>query len=142
MAYDLASGLHRKLTAPMHEMLGSSKIFLLNAAQHLGMFRYAWLIPYALIALVCGLYFFKFWLSLPKQTRRIFLISAVSLLTGAIVFELFEGSYTSIHGEHNFTYVMLATIDKSLQMGGIIYFIYGQLEYIAETYKNVSLQFE
>jgi hypothetical protein len=41
MAYDLASGLHRTLTAPMHALLGASKNTLFNTGNQLGIFRYA-----------------------------------------------------------------------------------------------------
>jgi hypothetical protein len=142
MSYDLATGLHRKLSAPMHAWLGSSKNVLFHASNNLGIFRYAWVIPYFVIAIACCLYFFKFWLSLPNKTRNKFLISAILLLSGALGFEFLEGNYTLINGEHNFMYAaVLVTIDKSLQMGGIIYFIYAQLEYIADTYKEIQLRF-
>jgi hypothetical protein len=143
MAYDLATGLHRKLTPVIHSLLGSSKNLFFHASNNLGIFRYAWVIPYLIIAIVCCIYFFKFWLSLPKRTRINFLVSAILLLSGALGFELIEGSYTAIHGEENFVYGgILVTIDKSLQMSGIIYFIYGQLEYIADTFKDIKLSFE
>jgi hypothetical protein len=142
MSYDLATGLHRKLSAPMHTLLGSSKNMVFHASNNLGIFRYAWVIPYLAIAIACCIYFFKFWLSLPSKTRNKFLISAILLLSGAIGFEFIEGYYTSIHGEENFIYAgVLVTIDKCLQMGGIIYFIYSQLEYIAETFKEVKINF-
>lgn len=143
MAYDLATGLHRKFTPVMHALLGSSNNLFFHASNNLGIFRYAWVIPYLIIAIGCCIYFFKFWLSLPKKTRVNFSVSAVLLLSGALGFELIEGSYTAIHGEENFVYGgILVTIDKSLQMSGIIYFIYGQLEYIADTFKEIKLSFK
>lgn len=140
IAYDLATGLHRKLTPIMHALLGSSESLFLQATINLGIFRYAWVLPYIIIAASCCIYFFKFWLSLPKKTRTNFFVSAALLLSGALGFELIEGSYTAIHGEENFVYGgILVTIDKSLQMSGIIYFIHGQLEYIADTFKDIKL---
>ena len=90
MAYDLATGLHRKLTPVIHSLLGSSKNLFFHTSNNLGIFRYAWVIPYLIIAIVCCIYFFKFWLSLPKRTRINFLVSAVLLLSGALGFELIE----------------------------------------------------
>lgn len=143
ISYDLATGLHRKLTPIMHSLMGSSKSLLLQATINLGIFRYAWVLPYIIIAASCCIYFLKFWLNLPKKTRTNFFVSAVLLLSGALGLELIEGSYTAIHGEENFVYGgILVTIDKSLQMSGIIYFIYGQLEYIADTFKDIKLSFE
>jgi len=108
----------------------------------LGIFYFAWVIPGIALVLVLGLFFLRFLLSLPATTRRRFLIAATLYLGGALGVELIGGQYAELHGFESFTYSMIATVEESLEMAGLILFIRALLKYCAESYKEVGFRFE
>ena len=45
-----------------------------------------------------------------------------------------------LHGRDNLTYSMMVTVEESLEMGGVILFIWALLVYIADNYKEVRFE--
>ncbi len=45
------------------------------------------------------------------------------------------------HGRQNLTYVLLATLEETLEMAGVIVMIYGVLAYVRDTWGEVRLTF-
>ncbi len=74
--------IHEKITAPIQEMIGHD---------HLGFFKYSWIIPYAIISLIVGLYFLKFLFSLPKKTTKRFFIAGIWYVVAALGIEGITG---------------------------------------------------
>ena len=56
--------------------------------------------------------------------------------------ELIGGNYAEIYGRDNLIYIALTTIEESLEMLGVIVFIWALLEYIAATYREIEVQFD
>ena len=133
MAVDEAVSLHEMLVEPTRKLLGDD---------NLGAFYFAWVIPGIVIVLVLALYFLKFLLHLPAKTRFTFLLAAIIYLGGAIGLELIGGRYAELHGAHNLTYNMFATIEESLEMAGVIIFIRALLIYIASNFKEVHFRLD
>jgi hypothetical protein len=133
MAYDEAFQVHERLVTPVRTLLGDS---------NLGVFYYAWVIPGIALVLVLALFFLRFLLHLPAITRLRFMMAATLYIGGAIGFELIEGRYAELHGERNFTYSMIVTIEESLEMGGLIVFIWALLKYFADNHKEVQFRVE
>lgn len=128
MAYDEAFQVHEMLVDPVRRLFGYSTF---------GFFYYAWVIPGIALIFVLGLFFLKFLLRLPATTRFTFLLSATLYIGGCIGFELIGGSYDELHGSNNLAYNMISTVEESLEMAGLILFIYGLLTYIADNYEGV-----
>lgn len=133
MGVDEGWSFHERLSMPVRGFLGDG-----NA----GIFYDAWVIPGIAIVLALALFFLRFLLRLPVKTRSTFLVAATLFIGGAVGFELIGGRYTELHGQENLTYVMMATVEESLEMAGIIVFIYALLEYIAGQYKEVRFRFD
>jgi hypothetical protein len=133
MAADEALCFHERLTKPIRHLLGD---------HNLGIFSFAWVIPGIVLVLILGLFFFRFLLSLRARTRWTFLLAAVLYIGGAIGFELIGGRFAELYGTGNLTYSMIATGEESLEMAGVIVFIYALLIYIAENHKEVRFVFE
>jgi hypothetical protein len=133
MAYDEAFQIHENLEAPVKALAGD--------IAH-GFFYFAWVIPGMALVLVLGLYFLRFLFSLPGATRFSFLFAATLFLGGSIGLELIGGRYVELHGRENLTYNLIATAEESLEMAGVIVFIRALLRYLADTHKEVRLQFE
>jgi hypothetical protein len=133
MSYDEAFSLHEQLVWPVRKLLGGNSS---------GIFYYAWVIPGILLVFILGCYFFRFLLDLSAKTRLRFLMSAVIYIGGSIGFELIGGKYADLHGERSFTYAMLVTVEESLEMSGVIVFIWALLKYISEEFREVRIGFD
>ena len=131
MAIDEAASIHEMLIGPMRGLLGQ---------QARGVFFFAWVIPGFAIAMIFGLSYLRFLLHLPFTTRWHVVLAATLYLGGAIGMELIGGRYADVHGMENLTYSMLATVEESLEMAGVIVFIYALLHYIADNYREIRVQ--
>jgi hypothetical protein len=49
---------------------------------------------------------------------------------GALGFELIGGYWTELYGQENAAYALITTCEQSLQMTGILVFIYALMSYI------------
>jgi len=132
LAYDEAFQVHEKLIKPIRILLGGD---------NLGVFYYAWVIPGIALVLVLALFFLRFMLHLPTKTRLSFLVAVILFIGGAIGFELIGGRYAELNGPKNLMYSMIVTIEESLEMGGLIVFIWALLRYCADNYKEVRFWF-
>lgn len=133
MAADEQFAFHERLTEPVQSLLGSG---------HYGIFTFAWVVPGMILVLIFSLIFLRFWRGLPTKTRFTFFIAAIIYLGGCIGFELIGGRYAELYGLGNLTYVMLATVEESLEMAGAIIFIWALLTYIADNYKEVRIRLD
>lgn len=111
MASDEYFMLHEKLVNPVKNYLGTS-----------GIFYFAWVIPMSLVVLIVLIYFFRFFLSLPKKIKTGVATAVVIYLSGAIGFEMIGGWWLTNFGD-GFGYKMITTIEESFEMIGLIYLI-------------------
>lgn len=132
MAFDEIVAVHERLIEPMREILG---------ADSLGIFYFAWVVPAVGLVLLLALYFLRFLRSLPPKTRFFFLLAATLYLGAAIGFELIEGWHVERHGKDNPIYIVLTTLEESLEMAGVIVFIRALLGYIADAYGRIEVRF-
>ena len=133
MAIDEGFPIHEKLSAPVRGLLGDGP---------LGIFYFAWVIPGIEVVLVLTLFFLRFLFRLPAKTRFTFMLAATLFIGGAIGMELVGGRYAELHGRENLTYSMIATVEESLEMAGVIVFICALLRYIADNYMEVRFQLD
>jgi len=131
MAIDEAASMHEMLIGPMRSLLGQKAN---------GIFFFAWVIPGIAVAMIFGLSYLRFLLHLPTKTRWNIILAATLYLSGAIGMELIGGRYAHLHGIENLTYSMLATVEESLEMAGVIVFIHALLHYVADNYQKIRLQ--
>jgi hypothetical protein len=132
MAIDEVVAIHERLVNPLRRMLGPGNP---------GVFNFAWVIPGISLVLILALFFLKFWLRLPAKTRLTFLVASATYIGGCIGFELIGGHFAKLHGIHNLAYSVLTTVEESLEMAGVIFFIWGLLVYLADNYKEVQFRF-
>ncbi len=128
MAYDEAFTVHEKLINPIKNLFGGEVI---------GIFRFAWVILGIPLVFFLGIFFLRFLLYLPSKSRRNFSIAAALYLGGAIFFELIGGGYSELYGEQNLTYSMIVTTEESLEIVGLITFIWALFVHLGENYKGV-----
>ena len=138
MACDEGLQYHERLILPIRALLGDSD---------LGIYYFAWVIPGIALVLVSALFFMRFLLHLPTATRLRFMMAATLYIGGVIGMELFAGRLTELDSEVHtsrafFLPLMITTVEESLEMAGVIIFIWALLVYIADTYKEVRFRFE
>ena len=131
LSVDEAQGLHELMTGPMRRMLGPWAT---------GIFFYAWVVPGAIVAALLGLAYFKLLREFPDRLRRLVVIGAMLYCGGAIGLELAGGWYFGRYGD-TFAYSLIATVEESAEMAGIIIFIHALLAYLGELVGELRLAF-
>ncbi len=132
MAIDELMTIHEGLAQPVRDILGLERS---------GILYFSWVIPGIILVAVLSVSFLKFLFHLPQYARSYFLVAAALFLGGALGCELIGGWIFYHYGDH-VAYVIVATVEESLEMTGIILFIYALLKYIANSYNGVAFQFE
>jgi len=132
MAFDEGWSFHERLNAPVRAALGG---------RDLGIYYYAWVAPALGLVAVLGVFFLRFLWRLPARTRWQFLIAGAIYVGGAVGIELLEGRFDEVHGDHNIVSGLTATVQESMEMGGVIVFIWALLGYLRATYGSVRLDF-
>lgn len=101
-----------------------------------------WALRGLAVVVVLAVLFGRFLLRLPAKTRNTFLISAFLYIGGAVGFDIVGIFHSELHSDNNLTYSMIATVEESLEMAGVIVFIYALLTYIAQTYGEVRFRLD
>ena len=130
MAADETYQVHEKLIDPVQHLLPGTSF---------GIFYFAWVIPYFIIVLTIAVFFARFLMKIPSKTKNRFLIAAAIYLGGAIGIELIGGYYFELHGSDNFTYNMIQTVEESMEITGLIVFIWALLKSIEADYQQIQL---
>ena len=120
LAYDEASSLHERLV-PIIRQVVEAKGFL----------YFGWIIPGAIFVLVIGLVYLRFVLALPRATAVLTIIGGALYVTGTLEVEAISGAYASGHGTDTAGYLLITTVEESLDMLGLITFGYGLLRLLA-----------
>ncbi|MDJ0687673.1 MAG: hypothetical protein QNJ41_04105 [Xenococcaceae cyanobacterium MO_188.B32] len=124
----------------MHEILNVLK----EPVNVSGVFYFTWVIPAFIFLLVFTMTFISFLKSLPRKIRTLFILSGMIYVGGAVGVEMMGGDHSEMYGENNFVYEMITTVEESLEMMGILVFIYSLLFYL-QTYLekiNLSISFK
>lgn len=142
MAFDEAYSIHEKLMMPLREWMGvTDPVGTVKGESVLGIFYFAWVIPGIAIVLLVGLYFLRFLLHLPASSRYRFVGAAAVYLGGAVGCELIGGRYAEVYGYDNWTYTLIATAEETLEMAGMIAFVWALLKHCAESYQYARITF-
>jgi hypothetical protein len=106
-------------TPPLRRMLGLG-----------GPLYFAWVIPGALFVLAMGLIFLRFLIRLDVRTRIGFFVAGTVYVGGALGMELVGGYLTDTGGQATLAYLAATTTEESLEMLGVVIFIYALSDYI------------
>jgi len=118
----------------LHERLIYYVRILLNPS---GFFYFGWLIPALAMVIILSIVYLKFFLQLPKKTKYSFLLAAILYLMGVFVLEAIGGNFFESFGGDNLSYAMITTVEETLEMAGVIVFIYALLDYM----RNENIQY-
>ena len=88
-----------------------------------GWLHHAWTLPYLLIFVVLGVFLLPTLLRLPRPLLLRFVLAGTLFLLGAVGVEMFTGTILTSTGK-NTGYYLSTTLEESLEMLGVIYFIF------------------
>lgn len=129
LALDEFSEIHENLSKPFHELFSTS-----------GIFYYAWVIPYGIIFLLIALFLIPAWWKLEKRYRFLMALSGFIYVLGALGFEMLGGKvYEEMGDKLSMKGSLLAVVEESLEMGGLILLIYVLLEMISKERNGFKL---
>lgn len=128
LGYDEAFQVHEQMIVPMRALMGNS---------NLGFFYFGWVVPGIAGVCVLALFFLKFLLRLPPDTRRWMIAAGCLYLSGCLGMELLDGKYVEAYGQ-DLVYSVLTTIEEGLEMSGLVLFVFALLGHISQASENVE----
>lgn len=120
LALDEFASLHELATEPISEIFDIGR----------GALWFAWVIPATVGAVLVAVVSFRFFRGLPGPTRRRLWAAGLVFVAGAIGFEVIGSAYASGHGQLDMVYVVIATVEETLEMLGSALALYAILAYI------------
>jgi hypothetical protein len=119
MSLDEAAELHEKSILPLRKLVGSNPWLY-----------YPWVLPAVLLVLTVMAASLRFLARLPGRTGLLLVASALAYVAGALGMETLGGWYDSLHGQQNLTYALFAAAEETLEMAGVVLFIYAMLDHL------------
>ncbi len=123
--------------AAIHEELSD---FLEQYMDARGPLFFLWVIPYGIATLVLAFVYLRFLWSLPSATRKRFILAALLFIGGALGFEMLSAIAADRSGYDTVAYSALYTIEETLEMVGIVVFLYALLCHLAEITDGLILR--
>ncbi|HET7876233.1 MAG TPA: hypothetical protein VFN71_12010 [Methylomirabilota bacterium] len=106
-----------------------------------GIFYFGWIIPGGIFALLVGVAYGRFLWRLPIRTRRRFVLAGALYVGGALGVEMAGGAVAGSYGREQLGYVALATVEETLEMIGILVFLYALAAHLAEVADVLHVRF-
>lgn len=122
LAADELLALHEKLNDPLRAALHTSG----------GLFHYAWIIPYAVLAAGFAAVYLPLLLRLPPRTRNLFVISGIVFVGGAVGCELIGNLILKDASPLSVLMGVEILCEEMLEMSGIALFAYAIASYLSE----------
>lgn len=121
---------HERLISPLQKALKTG-----------GFLQNAWVIPGGAFVIVFALYLLKFFKSIPKRTVGLFFVAAGIYLAGALGIEMIGARLWTSMGSNNLLYALIANIEESFEMIGLLVFDYALLDYLRSNAQSLVIRF-
>ncbi|NJK66147.1 MAG: hypothetical protein HC789_02980 [Microcoleus sp. CSU_2_2] len=119
LSLDEAAQFHEQFIYPMRRLLNAT-----------GFLYFTWVVPIGFLVAIFLLSYTKFLFHLPIATRKLFVAACIFYIGGAIGMEMLGGNKAYHEGTQTIPYVIISTIEESLEMLGIVVFIHALMSYI------------
>ena len=130
LACDEGVELHEMTIQPLRNIFGTG-----------GYFYYAWVLLPVMLVPILGTLYFRFLLDLPSKFRWLFISAGTVFISGAAGMEMLGGHIRKVYGLESIQYVAETIMEESLEMIGILIFIYALLSYLSHYVKEFQFQF-
>jgi len=131
ISFDELSQIHERISYILQHQLNTS-----------GILFFAWIIPYGISILIIGVFYIKFLFGLPRETKRLFILSAIIFIGPVLLLEMIEGYFVDIYGYETILHYSATTLEELLEMIGVAVLIYALLDYIGVNIINLSFTVE
>lgn len=111
----------------IHEMASHTLQVALNTG---GLLYHAWIIPGSIFVVLLAIVYCRFLWDLEKRTRRLFILSAVIFVAGALGLEAVSAPLWQHNAQNSLTYTLVISVEELLEMLGVVLFIYALLDYV------------
>jgi len=139
--WDEATQIHEKLIDSGITL----KLLELFGVEPEGIFAFGnWVVVALPLVCLVALLYSKFFFSLPRSQRYLFLLSALLFFSGALLTEL-VGSWIWQNSGGNLEslpYILATTVEEGLEMFGVAVFIYALLRYLDSMLNSLKLNFQ
>ena len=129
LAVDESVAMHEELMELMKPRTGGS-----------GYLYFVWVVPYGVAVASLAVLYVPFLLSLGRRIAALFVPAGGRFVLGALGFEMLGGRVSSASGLETFAYTALSTIEESLEMAGVVVFVYALLVYIATELPGLNVR--
>ena len=107
-------------SSKIHEFIGYVTDVFVHGTGYL---NFPWVLPYAILVLILGLVYIRFFWKMERKVFWSFVVAAVMYVSGAIGFELLGANEVSMHGHNTVLYNIYSTIEETLEIFGVIFLI-------------------
>ncbi len=129
LSLDEAALLHERLIIPLRTALNTS-----------GVLYFAWVIPYGIFVIIIILIYLRFLFSLAGRIRYLIVLAGILYVAGVLGVEFISGYWFELYGEKNVTYALITMCEESLEMVGILVFIYALMSYITSKLNDLCFR--
>lgn len=99
-----------------------------------------WVVPYVLLVVCFAGIYLRFFFRLPKPTKLYLVFGALLFVAGSIGVECIGCMWWRFSYGTDMVYFLLATIEESLEMLGVIAIIYALMRYIADYLPDLGIR--
>lgn len=129
LAIDELSSVHEHLSVAISQRYDAT-----------GIFHFVWVIPYGIAVLVLGFAVLPTIWRLSKPIRSWFFLSAAVYVGGALGLEMVGGKFFEISQKTLLlTYVLITTVEESMEIAGLIILVYALLKLIQRQYGGFAM---
>lgn len=118
LSMDEAASFHEIFIAPTRSLLGLG-----------GVLYFAWVVPAAVLLLFFMVVYARWFFALPPRTRKLMTLAGALFVGGAMGLELAGGLFVSRGEQNSLRYLVTATVEETLEMCGVLVWIYSILDY-------------
>jgi hypothetical protein len=126
-------------TARLHEQLGVVGRMVVERA---GIFFFAWVVPGGAFALVVAIAFLRFVVALDPGLRRQVMLAGALYVGGALGVELWGASHASVHGIDNVRFMLICTVEETLEMLGQIVLAHALMQSLARADGRIGFEID
>lgn len=130
LSLDEVGSFHEIFIAPVRGLLGLS-----------GVLHFAWVVPAAVLVAVVAAVYAKWFFSLPAKTRMWMAAAGVLFIGGALGVEMIGGLLVGRGERDTALYAIIATVEETLEMAGVLVWICSLLDYARAKGYQVKIGF-
>ena len=121
LAFDESFMIHERLTD-----------FFRSYVAGIDFLVFAWVIPYFLLVLIFCIFYFRFFLRLPKKIKQLFALAFILYVGGALGLEILGAKLFVLYGRNSLPFFIEMIFEEILEMSGILVFVYALLTYVSQ----------